>query len=79
MHKVKSNGTIKQLLEFGDAPVLMDNLQKIDIGFNKNDDEMYFRFHSKSGVQRKLTFSFKNGIYLYDSVTETTKSVRWTI
>lgn len=77
MHKVKSNGTVKLLLEVGETLLLVEDLIKIEAGFQRDGDDLFFRFYAKNGIQRKLTFSYKNGIYFYDSETGKTKSIPW--
>lgn len=77
MHKVKSNGTVKELVEVNEAPKMQEDIASVDLGVTKGTDDVFLRFTAKDGTQKKLTFSYKNGIFLYDSVSGNTKSIRW--
>ncbi len=68
-----NNQTMKVLI--GGEDFIFDGCSRLDIGWK--DDDAFLRFTKTDGSQRRIAFS-SVGIFVYDSKTGKTKSLRFT-
>ncbi|WP_290457617.1 hypothetical protein [Faecalibaculum rodentium] len=71
---VKANSHILKVFTSGDD-FIFDGCSRLDIGWK--DDDAFLRFTKADGSQRRIAFS-SLGIFVYDSKTGQTKSLRFT-